>query len=271
MLGALAIAGAAYIGFVALLFFMQRAMMYHPSSAIGTPVSAGVPEMVAIRLENERGEKLVSWFKSASTNKPTIVFFQGNAGNIGGRGFKIRPFLDQGYGVLLVGYSGFGGNPGSPNEQSLYKDAELALSFLQRNGVAANHWILYGESLGSGVAVEMATRFAGEGPVRALVLEAPFTSMGAAAQFHYPFVPARYLVLDQFDSLSKIGRIQAPLLIVHGVNDRTVPVKFGKELLVAAKEPKQGNWIDAAGHNDLFDHGAGDSVIAFINTLWMSR
>jgi len=271
MLGALAIAGAAYIGFVALLFLVQRSMMYHPSSAIGTPVSAGVPEMVAIRLENDRGEKMVSWFKSASTNKPTIVFFQGNAGNIGDRGFKIRPFLDQGYGVLLVGYSGFGGNPGSPNEQSLYEDGELALSFLQRNGVAADHWILYGESLGSGIAVEMATRFVAAGPVGAVVLEAPFTSMGAAAQFHYPFVPARYLVLDRYDSLSKIGGIRAPLLIVHGEKDRTVPIKFGKELLVAVEEPKNGNWIGAAGHNDLFDHGAADSVIAFVKTRWMSR
>jgi len=227
--------------------------------------------MVAIRLENERGEKLVSWFKSASTNKPTIVFFQGNAGNIGDRGFKIRPFLDQGYGVLLVGYSGFGGNPGSSNEHSLYEAAELALSFLQRNGVAVDHWILYGESLGSGIAVEMAIRFAASGPVGAVVLEAPFTSMGAAAQFHYPFVPARYLVLDRYDSLSKIGRIQAPLLIVHGERDRTVPLKFGKELLLAAKEPKKGDWIDTAGHNDLFDHGAGDRVIDFINARWMSR
>jgi len=271
MLGALAIAGAAYIGFVALLFFMQRAMMYHPSSVMGTPVSAGVPEMVAIRLENKRGEKLVSWFKSASTNKPTIIFFQGNAGNIGDRGFKIRPFLDQGYGVLLVGYSGFGGNPGSPNEQGLYEDADLALTFLQRNGVAVDHWILYGESLGSGVAVEMAARFAEAGPVGAVVLEAPFTSMGATAQYHYPFVPARYLVLDRYDSLSKIGRIQSPLLIVHGLRDRTAPIKFGKELLAAAKEPKDGNWIDAAGHNDLFDHGADDAVIAFINAQWMSQ
>jgi len=271
MLGALAIAGAAYIGFVALLFFMQRAMMYHPSSVMGTPASAGVPEMVAIRLENKRGEKLVSWFKSASTNKPTIVLFQGNAGNIAGRGFKIRPFLDQGYGALLVGYSGFGGNPGSPNEQSLYEDAQLALSFLKRNGVAVDHWILYGESLGSGVAVEMAAHFAEVGPVGAVVLEAPFTSMGAVAQYHYPFMPARYLVRDRYDSLSKIDGIQAPLLIVHGLRDRTVPIKFGKELYAAAREPKNGSWIDTAGHNDLYDHGADDAVITFIDTQWKPR
>jgi hypothetical protein len=192
----------------------------------------------------------------------------GNAGNVAHRAEKVRPFMDQGYGVLLVGYRGYGGNPGAPSEEGLYHDAEAALAFLAAHNVGPDRQILYGESLGSGVAVEMAQRRAAAGaPVAGVVLEAPYTSMPAAAAHHYPFVPASSLIIDKYDSLAKIEQINAPLYIFHGDQDIIVPQSLGRDLFDAADTPKRAQWIDGAGHNDLYDFGAAEGVMDFLRGL----
>ena len=126
--------------------------------------------------------------------------------------------------------------------------------------------ILHGESLGSGVATAVASTLKSEqnSRVGAIVLEAPYTSIADVAAYHYPFVPARYLVRDRFDSISRIGQVDTPLLFVHGLNDRVVPVRFGKMLFDAAAEPKEAHWIEGARHNDLADHGITDIVMTFV-------
>ena len=131
-------------------------------------------------------------------------------------------------------------------------------------GIPPARLVLYGESLGSGVAVRMAAELAATAPAGAVVLEAPFTSAAAVAQRHYFYLPAWWLVRDRYDSLARIGAIAAPLLVFHGERDRTVPVHFGRRLLAAATEPKESVFFAHAGHNDLYDHGAGAAVLDFV-------
>ena len=247
------------------LFLVQRQLMYFPDTRTPEPARAGVPEMREVTLTTEDGLRLMAWYRPAQTpDGPVIVFFHGNAGNIGNRGAKIRPFIVAGFGVMLLSYRGYGGNPGSPTEEGLNRDGRAALEFLSNNGVPSRRAVLYGESLGSGVAVEMAT----ERPVGGVVLEAPFTSVADVAASQFFFVPARYLVRDRFDSLSKIDAIGAPLLILHGERDRTIPVRYGRRLFAAARQPKKSLFYPRAGHNDLFDFGAGADVVAFVRGLF---
>src|SRR5205085_1913211 len=141
-----------------------------------------------------------------------------------------------------------------------YDDARAALDFLRREGIADNRLVLYGESLGSAVAVEIAAMQR----VAAMVLESPFTSIAAVAQHHYPYVPARLLIWNPFDALSRIGHVTAPILFLQGGDDRIVPVRFGEALFAAAPEPKERWLAPEAGHEDLARFGALDAVVAFI-------
>lgn len=264
MINVVLIAAGLYSAFVGALYLFQRQLMYLPATERAEPAASGLAEMRAIRLTTDDGLALTGWYRAAAASRPTVVFFQGNAGHIGHRGYKVRPFLDAGFGLLLVGYRGYGGNPGAPSEHGLYADGRAALAFLKDAGVPAKRWVFYGESLGSGVAVHLAHAQATSEPVGAVVLEAPFTSMPAVAQHHYPFVPALWLVKDRYDSLDKIAAIKAPLLVVHGERDDVIPVTFGRTLFAAAREPKESQWIARGGHNDLHEHGLVARAVDFL-------
>ncbi len=259
----LIVAVGAYATVLAGLYLFQRHLLYHPSGGHPDPVLAGVPEMTAVSLTSADGLNLVSWYAAARNGAPTLVYFHGNAGHIGHRGFKVRPYLDAGWGAMLVGYRGYGGNPGAPSEAGLYADARAALAFLDAEGVAAGRRFYYGESLGTGIAVRMAAEGAAKAAVGAVILEAPYTVIADVAAEHYPFVPARRMMHDRFDAQSHIATIGAPLLVVHGERDHVIPTHFGKSLFAAASEPKAAHWIETAGHNDLHDHGLAERVLAF--------
>jgi len=254
-----------YVLLVGMLYFFQRGLIYYPDASVPDIAAAGVPDMRPVRTVTSDGLELLSWHAGAAPDKPTVVLFQGNAGNIEHRGYKVRPFLNAGYGVMLVGYRGYGGNPGRPGEQGLYADARAALDYLENSGVGSGRIVLYGESLGSGVAVRMAAeRAAADRPVAAVVLEAPFPSIGEVAAHYYPFIPVRWLLKDRFESAAIIASVGAPVLVVHGEQDEVIPVRFGKTLYEAAEQPKQGHWVRDAGHNDLADFGLHELVIDFL-------
>ena len=254
-----------YAAFVGTLFVLQRSMLYFPDSSVPSPAASLVPEMEVVATPTADGLRLRSWYRPAEGGQPTVVIFHGNAGNIGNRGFKARYFMKAGFGVMLASYRGYGGNEGKPTEDGLYADGRAAMDFLlKKQNIAPESVVLYGESLGSGVAVHMAMEAALERPVGALVLEAPFTSVADVAAKHYPYLPARWLVKDRFDSASKIMAIRTPLLVVHGEADGIVPAKFGHRLFDAAVEPKEGHWIAGGDHNGLYDYGAGEVVVEFV-------
>ena len=251
---------AAYGGIVGSLFLFQRQLLYRPDKTrpeLGDLASIGVRE---VTLTTADGLSLFSWYLPPGAGRPVIAYFHGNGGHIGYRAERLRRFAGEGYGVLLAEYRGYAGNPGTPCEAGLYADAEAALAFLAAQKIAPSRLVLWGESLGSGVAIYLAAQH----PVAAVILEAPFTSVAAAAQHLYPFVPAAYLVRDRFDSLSRISQIGAPLLILHGERDMIVPVRHGRILLDAAAPPKEGWFSPGAGHETLAQFGALEAATAFI-------
>ena len=258
------IAVGVYMGILGALYLFQDKLIYHPSQYLPTPGESGLAEMRPVQLTTKDGLKLTSWYKAAEKGQPTMVYFQGNGGNIAGREIKVRPYLVAGFGVLLVGYRGYGGNPGSPGEQGLYADGRAQLEFLAGQGIKPERWVFYGESLGTAIAVQMAIEQAPKGPVGAVVLESPFTSLADAAAEHYPFFPARMLVKDRYDSLAKIDKIKAPLFVFAGENDAIIPPQHGKTLFEAARQPKESHWIAGGGHNNLHQFGVPGEVIDFL-------
>jgi uncharacterized protein len=256
----LGFAVVAYAALVGGLYLFQRQLLYLPDR--NRPELLGL-ENVGVRevmLSTEDGLSLLSWYLPARPGRPVIAYFHGNGGHIGYRAERLLRFAREGYGVLMAEYRGYGGNPGAPTEAGFYADGRAALAFLDRDGVAPNRLVLYGESLGSGVAVALAVQH----EIGALILEAPPTSVAEVAQCHFPYVPAARMVTDRFDSLSRIGQVKAPILLLHGERDRVVPVRYGRALLAAAPEPKEGWFAPEAGHEDLARYGSLDVAVAFI-------
>jgi hypothetical protein len=256
----LGFAAVAYAALVGGLYLFQRQLLYFPDKT--HPELFGLEQLGVreVMLTTEDGLSLFSWYLPAHPGRPVIAYFHGNGGHIGYRAERLLRFAREGYGVLMMEYRGFGGNSGTPTEAGFYADGRAALAFLDREGMAPNRLVLYGESLGSGVAVALAA----EHDIAALVLEAPFTSVAEVAQCHFPYVPAARMVIDRFDSLSRIAKVRAPILILHGERDRVVPVRYGRALLDAAPEPKEGWFAPEAGHEDLARYGSLDAVVAFI-------
>lgn len=253
---------ALYLSVLALLFVFQRNLLYVLSAERPSLAEAGLDGVMrAVSLTTADGLELVAWYRPPpAPGAPLLLYYHGNAGHIGGRADKVKPYLDAGYGVLLPEYRGYGGNPGRPTEQGLYTDARAALDFLASEGVSPAHIVCYGESLGTAVAVQMAI----ERGCGALVLEAPFTSVAAVAQSRYPIFPVKALVLDKFDSLAKIGGLRCPLFVMHGERDRIVPIRYGRALFAAAPAPKEAKWFPEATHVDFEDFGGSAVVRDFL-------
>ena len=261
MLPLLGFAVVAYGALVGGLYIFQRQLLYLPDRT--RPELLGLEKLGVreVTLSTEDGLSLLSWYLPGRPGRPIIVYLHGNGGHIGYRAERLLRLAREGYGVLMAEYRGYGGNPGTPSEAGFYADGRAALGFLDRERVAPNRLVLYGESLGSGVAVELAAQH----QIAALILEAPPTSVAEVAQCHFPFVPAARLVTDRFDSLSRIAKVRAPILVLHGERDRVVPVRYGRALLDAAPEPKEGWFAPEAGHEDLARYGGLDVVVAFID------
>jgi uncharacterized protein len=253
---------AIYLALLVLLFLMQRRLLFVPDTQRPDLAEAGLgPKMRPIEIATVDGLRLLAWYQPPAGNPGALLLYlHGNAGNIRNRSDRVRPYLEAGFGVLLVEYRGFGGNPGRPSEAGFYSDARAALDFLAQQGVAAKRIVLYGESLGTGVAVQMAI----ERECGALVLEAPYTSVAAVAQSRYWMFPVRSLVLDRFDSLSKIGRVRCPIYVMHGEHDQVIPIRYGRELFLAAPEPKEAKWFAEGNHTNFDEFGGPAAVLEFL-------
>lgn len=266
MITTLAAIATAYVLVVGLLYVFQRNLLFLPTAHLGTPAAVGAGDMREVTLATADGLALRSWYKPAQEGRPTMIHFHGNGGNICARAKRVRPYLNAGLGVLLVGYRGYGGNPGAPSETGFYEDARAAARFVEGEGVPPDQVVLYGESLGSAVAIHLAAEQAAQGrPSAAVIAEgAPSSVVDVAAQ-RYPFAPVRTLTKDRFDSKAKVGGIKAPLLLIHGEDDTVVPQRFGRALFEAAAEPKEARWIEGAGHNNLANHAIDAIVLEFLD------
>jgi fermentation-respiration switch protein FrsA (DUF1100 family) len=260
LLGGLSAILLVYALLLTALYFGQRSLLYLPDPTrprLGPLAELGFRE---IALTTADGLSLLSWYRPPPDGAPVVAYFHGNGGHLGYRTNRMIRFAQQGLGVLLLEYRGYGGNPGTPSEAGFYTDAAAALDYLSRESVPATRLVIYGESLGSGVAVHMA---AGR-EIGALILEAAFTQLADAAAYHYPFVPVSLLLRDRFDSLSAITAVKAPILVLHGERDLVIPPRFGRALLAAAPEPKEGWFSPDGGHEDLARFGALDAAFDFV-------
>ncbi len=260
-------AAAAWGLLVVALYVLQRSILFVPDVTSPDPATGQASEMVRVKAETPDGLSLEGWWHPPPPDGIAILYFHGNAGSIGSRSGKARRLIDRGYGVLLAGYRGYGGNPGSPSEEGLITDGRAWLEALGRLGVPARSALLYGESLGSGVA----TALAAERAVAGVVLEAPYVSIEEIAAARYWFVPVRRLLLDRFDNASRVPLLKAPVLIVHGTADRVVPVGHGERLFELASEPKRFARLEGGGHVDLFDHGALAALDSFVSGVVRTR
>jgi fermentation-respiration switch protein FrsA (DUF1100 family) len=255
---------AGWTAIAGVMLVSQRALLYHPDPTVPATAPLIAAGFAPFPLETEDGLTLSAWWHPP--RRPgglTTALFHGNAGHLGYRLAGVMPLVASGHGVVLAAYRGYGGNPGRPSEDGLYADGRAALDALARAGIASERVVVWGESLGTGVA----TKLASEEPVAGVVLQSPYTSIADRAQELYPFLPAHYMVFDRFENEARMGLIRAPLLIVHGEADGVVPVAHGRRLFAAATAPKHGVFIPAAEHNDLSEHGLADHILAFLATL----
>jgi len=253
---------ACYLLLVGVLVVFQRALIYRPGGEPPPPAEVGLGEMSPVPLRTRDGLVVTGWYAPpARPGGGTVLFFHGNSGTIADRAGKARILLNAGFGLFLAEYRGYGGNRGSPTEAGLFADGRAALAWLFARGVPSNRLALYGESLGTGVAVHLAA----EAEVAALVLEAPFTRLPDLAPPLVGATLASLVMADRFDNLAAIGGVQAPLLLLHGERDEVVPVALARRLLAAAPGEPDSLFPRDAGHNDLWRHGADEAVVDFLS------
>lgn len=243
--------------------YLERQLMYFPYPLRSSPASAGLADVAERTLETPDGQRLIAWYGKARPGRPTLLYFHGNGGGLAARADRIRFFLDRGIGVFILAYRGYSGSTGIPSERANVADALLAYDTLAKEGVKARDIVLYGESLGSGIAVQVAAAR----PVGGVILDAPYTSIVDVAERFYPYLPGRWLMTDRYETMHYIGDINAPLLIVHGEADGVIPIEMGRAVFAAAKEPKELATFPMAGHSDHPQFGSYDAILKWLEKI----
>lgn len=263
VLNATGMAVALYAFVVVAAWLGQRHLMYVPDRTRVIPEQAGLRAAQEEVLHAPDGAQIVTWRTSARGGRPTLLYFHGNAGNLAGRAARFQRYQSKGYGILMMSWRGYSGSTGQPSEASNVADAIRAYDHLRAEGIKPSDIVVYGESLGSGVAVQLA----GVREVGALVLDAPYTSVVEVALLSYPYLPVRPLLVDRYESNRHIHQVTAPVLVLHGERDAVIPVRMGKELHRLAREPKKLVLFPDGGHVDLDGYGAVEFVDEWLTEL----
>jgi fermentation-respiration switch protein FrsA (DUF1100 family) len=257
------LAGVGYLGAATALFVWQRSILFpSPTTARTTPEAAGFPQAEEHILTTADGEKVIVWHVAPQVGHRLVLYFPGNGDTLAGTVGRLRDITRDGAGLVALSYRGYAGSSGSPSEQGLLLDMEAAYAFAAAR-YEAGQMVAWGFSLGSGVAVALAASH----PVGGLILEAPYTSIADVAAAAYPLLPVRHLAKDPFHSDARIGRVKAPLLVMHGARDETIPIGFGERLFALANEPKRFVRFSLGHHNDLDGFGATETARQFIVAL----
>lgn len=250
----LKLAGFALFAYLAILlaaYLGQRRLMYFPDRARTLPAEAGLPGVEERVLDTPDGARVIAWHGKAQSGQPTILYFHGNAGSLAARAPRIERFMAEGWGVFMLSYRGYSGGTGSPSEAANVADARLAYDALVASGVAPQSIVIYGESLGTGIAA----RIAAERPAAGLILDAPYTSIVELAKSAYRYLPVDTFLKDRYETGAIIGKVRMPLLIMHGERDAVIPVAMGRALAKLANEPKRIATFPNAGHMDIYVDG----------------
>ncbi len=256
-----------YVACVALLYIYQRKLIYHPDARHVAPASVGLAGVSEVLIETPDGERLVAWWSPPKDGKAVVLDFQGQGGAPSHRAHRILPFVADGYGILTLAYRSYGGSTGRPSESALVADGKLAFDWLRQRGIAADRIVLFGESLGTGVAVQVAA----DRPVAGVILDSPYSSLADVAQGRFPLIPVHWLMLDKFESAAHIPRVAAPILMYHGERDTVVPYELGKRLYAAARSPKVLLTIPNGYHTVPFGDGPWSAIKPFLERVASGR
>ena len=248
-------AAIVYVGVIVVLSALENWMLFKPMPASEDWVNPATCNLKVedVTLQSADGTRLHAWWcpvESQSNNHPAgaLLYCHGNAGNLSYRAYSIpswHKFLHVP--VLIFDYPGYGKSAGKPSEKGCYAAADAAYDWLtQVKGIPPDQILIYGGSLGGGVAVDVASRR----PHRALVLAKTFTSIPEVGQTFYPWLPVRWVMRNRFDNLAKIGKCTRPIFVAHGTADNLVPFRLAKELYEAANEPKHFFILEGRDHND---------------------
>ena len=250
----------AYVALVAVVWLLQDRFLFFPQTGrdiVSTPAARGVPYDEVV-IATSDGQKLSAWWVPADKARGTVLLFHGNAGNISHRIDYALMFRRLGYSTLLVDYRGYGRSTGTPTEEGTYIDADAAWRWLTTTQrVRERDVVLFGESLGGGVASWLAARH----EVRALILASTFTSAVDLGSELYPFLPVRFVSRIRYDTLRRLRDVRAPVLVIHSPDDDIVPFRHGRRLFDAARDPKAMLEV-AGGHNDGF---------VFVREEWVAK
>ena len=252
-----------YLSILVLLFIFQRNLMYLPeeNNYSGDKIKVDIEK---VKINTSDNLDLLGWFHKKDLKKfKTILYFHGNAGKLENRIHKLNHFKDMEVNFLIIAWRGFSGNKGKPSEKGLYIDGNSATKWLKNLGLNEEDIILYGESLGTGIATEIAqnSNFAG------LILETPFTSMVDAAKNVYPYIPVGLLLKDRYENYKKIKNINIPILVMHGEDDQIVPFRMGKKIYDIAKQPKYYHFTKYDDHMMEYDENLVSELKKFIKSL----
>jgi uncharacterized protein len=252
-----------YLCAVAVMFFKQRAILFPiPTVARTAPDAAGLPQAEEHVLTTADGEQIIIWHVPAKPGHRVVVYFPGNGDYLAGSVGRFRTIISDGTGLVALSYRGYAGSSGQPSEQGLLEDAAATYLFAASR-YEDGRMIAWGYSLGTGVAVALAA----EHPLGGLVLEAPYTSIADVAAAAFPYLPVRILLKDRFPSDQRIARVTAPVLIMHGTRDTTIPIRFGERLFALAHEPKRLVRLSGGAHDNLDSFGATETARQFIAGL----
>ena len=247
------------------LYLLQRKILFNTSGRPHKPSYYGLQSVKEVQILTNDEISLLSWYFKGNGKTPLLVYFHGNSFDIGERAYRIRRYIDQNWAVLLIAWRGFSGNKGHPTEENLYIDGEATIKWIIENtNYKFKDLVIYGESLGSGIAVELGKKY----KFASIVLEAPFTSVSDIASLRYRIFPTKLLVKDNFNNLKKISKLKSPLLIISGKKDEVVPHIHSQILFEKAKVIKESVFIDEAMHNNLYDFGIEKQVINFTLKVW---
>jgi fermentation-respiration switch protein FrsA (DUF1100 family) len=240
-----------YSGAGIALFFFQRSLLFVADRTDVAPADAGLPQVQVHRLTASDGVTFVTWL-ARSEGSRLAIYFHGNGGSLAWRGESIQELMRLGLSVLAMEYRGYGASEGSPSEAGFGRDADTAYDFARKLGYQPSQILLYGESLGTGVAVPLAARR----EVGGVILDAPFTSIADVAAARYWMFPVRLLLRDPFYSDRAIAKIKAPILMLHGTADEVVPIRFGRRLFALAGSNATFAEIEGGEHVVLEDEGS---------------
>ena len=254
---------AVYLVITLSLYFFQRNLLYYPSENNYSGDRLTVP-IEKVKIKTQDNIELLSWYhKKNVSDYKTILFLHGNAGSLEDRIYKLNFLGNLDVNFLIITWRGYSGSTGKPSEFGLYQDAKSALNWLNLKGVTDEKIILYGESLGASVAIEVGQNrdFAG------MILESPFTSMVDLGRKHYPIFPIKLLLKDKYESKNKIKNIKFPVLIMHGEKDKVVPFYMGKAIYNLANKPKSKYFTENDDHMMEFNQNLVNEIELFLKSL----